>query len=44
MIANLLNTVLGIWLVYAAVLDPQWAAKGDWKLPLAIGNLAVLHG
>jgi len=34
-IANLLNTVLGIWLVYAAVLDPQWAAKGDWKLPLA---------
>lgn len=35
MIANLLNTVLGIWLVYVAVLDPEWAAAGDLKLPLA---------
>ena len=35
MIANLLNTLLGLWLVYVAVLDPEWAAAGDWKLPLA---------
>lgn len=35
MIANLLNTVLGLWLVYVAVLDPQWAAAPKWKLPLA---------
>lgn len=35
MIANLLNTLLGLWLVYVAVLDPKWTAAGDWKLPLA---------
>lgn len=34
MIANLVNTVLGLWLVYAAVLDPAWAAS-SWKLGLA---------
>ena len=35
MIANLLNTLLGLWLVYAAVLDPGWAAAAVWRLPLA---------
>ena len=34
MIANLLNTLLGLWLVYVAVLDPAWAAS-SWKLALA---------
>jgi len=35
MIANLLNCILGLWLVYVAVLDPGWAAETGWKLPLA---------
>ncbi len=35
MIANLLNTLLGLWLVYVAVLDPAWASANAWKLPLA---------
>jgi len=35
MIANLLNTLLGLWLVYVSVLDPDWTAAGIWKLPLA---------
>ncbi len=35
MIANLLNTLFGIWLVYVAVLDPGWISAGNWKLPLA---------
>lgn len=35
MIANLLNTLLGLWLTYAAVLDPSWAGANAWKLPLA---------
>ncbi len=35
MIANLLNTLLGLWLVYVAVLDPVWAQASAWKLPLA---------
>ena len=34
MIANLLNALLGLWLVYLAVLDPAWS-EGTWKLALA---------
>ena len=34
MIANVLNAILGLWLVYAAVLDPAWGAS-SWKLVLA---------
>ena len=34
MIANLLNTLLGLWLVYAAVLRPAWASEA-WKLAIA---------
>ncbi len=34
MIANLLNTILGLWLVYVAVLDPAWD-EPSWKLPVA---------
>jgi hypothetical protein len=35
MAANLLNAVLGLWLVYVAVLDPGWAVGAHWRLPLA---------
>lgn len=42
MIANLLNVVLGLWLVYAAVLDPAWASANDWRLPLAAVVILVL--
>lgn len=34
MIANVLNAILGLWLVYVAVLDPAWNAS-SWKLALA---------
>ncbi len=34
MIANLLNALLGLWLVYVAVLDSAWTAS-SWKLALA---------
>ena len=34
MIPNLANTVLGLWLVYVAVLDPRWGTK-SWVLALA---------
>jgi hypothetical protein len=34
MIANLLNALLGLWLVYVAVLDRAWAAS-SWKLGIA---------
>lgn len=34
MIANVLNAILGLWLVYVAVLDPAWNAN-SWKLVLA---------
>jgi predicted ferric reductase len=39
MIANLLNTMLGIWLVYVAVLDPGWA--GD-SVRLALAGVVVV--
>ncbi len=35
MIANLLNCMLGIWLVYVAVLDPAWGGASNWRLALA---------
>lgn len=40
MIANALNTLLGLWLVYAAVLDRAWA-ENTWTLPVA-GVLVVV--
>jgi len=40
MIANLLNTILGLWLVYSTVLDPTWTAN-YWKIPVA-GVLVLL--
>ena len=42
MIANLLNGVLGVWLVYVAVLDPDWAGANWWRLPLAAILVLVL--
>lgn len=42
MAANLLNAVLGLWLVYVAVLDPAWAAHTHWRLPLAGGLVLAL--
>jgi hypothetical protein len=41
MIANVLNTVLGLWLVYLAVLDPEWT-NAAWRLPLAGVAVIVL--
>ncbi len=41
MIANLLNTLLGLWLVYAAVLHPAWTTDA-WKLPIAAILVIVL--
>ena len=40
MIANGLNAILGLWLVYVAVLDAAWASTNDWSLPVA-GVLVV---
>ncbi len=40
MIANLLNTLLGLWLVYAAVLHPAWTMDA-WRLPIA-GILVIV--
>jgi len=40
MIANLLNTLVGLWLVWEAVLDPAWT-QNTWKLPVA-GVLVLL--
>ncbi len=31
MIANLFNALVGIWLVYGAVLEPQWA-DSPWRV------------
>lgn len=42
MIANLLNTLLGLWLVYVTVLDPAWAGASPWKLPLVGAVVLVL--
>ena len=42
MIANLLNGIMGIWLVYVAVLDPAWAGANRWRLPLAAVLVLVL--
>ncbi len=32
MIPNLINVVIGIWLVYAAVLDPSLIGAGTWTI------------
>ncbi len=40
MIANALNVILGLWLVYVAVLDPQFVEQAIWRL--AVMAMAVL--
>ncbi|HVC11188.1 MAG TPA: hypothetical protein VNE59_06105 [Burkholderiales bacterium] len=42
MVANLLNAILGIWLVYVAVFDRAWAGANQWRLPLAAVRVLVL--
>lgn len=42
MIANLANTLIGIWLVYVAILDPQRLASGRWSMPLAAVIIVAL--
>ncbi len=42
MIASVLNTLLGLWLVYAAVLDPGLLETSPWMLLASAVALVVL--
>lgn len=42
MIANALNTILGIWLAYIAVLDPSFVNNSTWHLPVLAIAVIVL--
>lgn len=42
MIASVLNTLLGLWLVYAAVLDPGLLETSPWTLLASAVGLVVL--
>lgn len=42
MIASALNTLLGLWLVYAAVLDPGVIENGPWVLGVSALALTAL--
>jgi hypothetical protein len=42
MIASALNTLLGLWLVYAAVLEPGLLDKSPWTLGVSALALTVL--
>ncbi len=43
MIPNLINTVIGIWLVYVAVLNPSLIGAGTWTI-YASGLAIVVAG
>ncbi len=40
MIAHILNTLLGLWLVWAAILDPSLESASRW--PMAIAGAAII--
>jgi hypothetical protein len=42
MLASALNALLGLWLVYAAILDPALLRSGPWTLGISAAALLLL--